>query len=263
MAARTESKAKAAIDEITRQSPEANIDFIQLDLNSFDSISAAAKTFEERSKRLDILLNNAGVMNEPYRLTKDGYESQLGTNHLGTALLTKLLLPTLLRTAEESDSDVRIVNLSSTAYNFAYFSRGVVTDTEASKKLTPNTRYGSSKLANLLHARALSERYPQITATSVHPGIIDTGLFDHTYATLDKIPVLGAVWKGFLKTIMQTVETGARNQLWAATAPKQKVRRGYFFEPVGKQSKGGLYGTKDRADKLWDWSEGEFRKHGF
>ncbi|KAK4694543.1 hypothetical protein P7C71_g3055, partial [Lecanoromycetidae sp. Uapishka_2] len=110
LAARTPSKAESAIAEIKKETPDANITFLELDLASLASVKRTAETFNASSDRLDVLLNNAGVMALPASTTKDGYEIQFGTNHVGHALFTKLLMPTLQRTAEEKGSDVRIVN---------------------------------------------------------------------------------------------------------------------------------------------------------
>jgi NAD(P)-dependent dehydrogenase (short-subunit alcohol dehydrogenase family) len=90
-----------AISDIKAKVPDAPIEFLPLDLMSYTSIASAADTFKLREKGLDILVNNAGIMATPYSLTTDGYENQFGTNHMGHALLTKLLMPTLLSTSEQ------------------------------------------------------------------------------------------------------------------------------------------------------------------
>ncbi|KAF2149628.1 oxidoreductase [Myriangium duriaei CBS 260.36] len=263
LAARTRSKAEETINELKREVPKASIEYLELDLTSLKSVAAAAENFNSRSDRLDILFNNAGIMNVPYGLTQEGYEIQLGTNHIGHALLTKLLLPSLLRTAESSNSDVRIINLSSAAHNFAYFSWGLVLDTARSYYWPTNIRYGTTKLANMLHALSLAQRYPQITATSVHPGTIDTQLFDATSTQWLKIPVVGTLINSIMRSTLSPVASGAKNQLWAATAPKQEVRQGYYFEPVGVKKGGGLFATAEQANMLWDWTEAELKKHGY
>jgi NAD(P)-dependent dehydrogenase (short-subunit alcohol dehydrogenase family) len=89
---------------------------LPLDLTSFSSIASAASTFLASESRLDILINNAGIMASPYSATKEGYEIQFGTNHMGHALLTKLLLPVLLDTAKQPGADVRVVTLSSVGH---------------------------------------------------------------------------------------------------------------------------------------------------
>lgn len=115
MGARTASKAENAIAEIKKEVPEANIKFLELDLASLESVKKAAESFTASESRLDVLLNNAGVMALPPGTTNDGYEIQFGTNHIGHAALTKLLMPTLQRTAKDG-GNVRIVNLSSAGH---------------------------------------------------------------------------------------------------------------------------------------------------
>lgn len=116
LAARTQSKAEAAIAEIKGAVPNANITYLPLDLASLPSVKKAADEFKSRSDQLDILINNAGIMATPYEKTKEGYEIQFGTNHVGHAMFTKLLLPTLLKTAEQPGADVRVVNVSSAGH---------------------------------------------------------------------------------------------------------------------------------------------------
>lgn len=117
LAARNLDKAKAAADEIQSQAPDAPIKLLRLDLESFESVNEAAKTFAAESDRLDILMLNAGIMASTPGLTEQGYAIQFGTNHMGHALLTKLLLPVLDKTAKSgTDADVRVVSLSSTAH---------------------------------------------------------------------------------------------------------------------------------------------------
>ena len=187
LAARTSSKAEAAIAEIKEAVPDCRLTHLHLDLTSFASIKKAADEFVSRSDRLDILLNNAGIMAMPYSTTQEGYEIQFGTNHLGHALLTKLLLPTLLKTAEEPDADVRVINVSSEGHQLAP-GPGIVYDQAELENWSTWRRYGQSKLANIYHARELATRYPTITATSLHPGVIITDLYRVSVA-MDASPI--------------------------------------------------------------------------
>jgi NAD(P)-dependent dehydrogenase (short-subunit alcohol dehydrogenase family) len=116
LCARSKTKADAAIADIIAVVPRAKIEFLELDLASFASIKRAADNVLASNTRLDILINNAGVMNLPPGLTEDGFELQFGTNHVGPALFTKLLMPLLSKTVSEPDLDARIVNLSSVAH---------------------------------------------------------------------------------------------------------------------------------------------------
>lgn len=265
LAARTTSKAESAISDIKHAAPNASIEHLPLDLSSFASIAEAARTFNAKEQRLDILINNAGVMATPYSLTKEGYEIQFGTNHMGHALLTKLLMPTLLKTAEQPEADVRVVNLTSMGHYMAP-SGGILWDQKALENKLTWYRYGQSKLANILFTRELASRYPQITSVSVHPGVILTDL----YASLQKnIFLKVAVWiygrmMPFLPGHFKDTTGGALTQTWAATTAKGDLKNGQFYRPVGVPSGGSTY-AKDAglAKKLWEWTEEEFGKHGY
>jgi NAD(P)-dependent dehydrogenase (short-subunit alcohol dehydrogenase family) len=202
-------------------------------------------------------------MATPPDKTTEGYECQFGTNHIGHALFTKLLLPTLLKTADEPSSDVRIINLSSEGHNMAP-SGGVIFDTEKLLTYSAFTRYGQSKLSNILFSKALAKRYPQITSVSLHPGVILTDLYNpqNQSSVFFKytIALVAPLAFGGLKQ-------GSFNQLWAATVEKGKLENGAYYKPVGSKA-GGSYMTgyaRDEAlaDKLWDWTEAELAKHGY
>ncbi|CAK4031472.1 Hypothetical predicted protein [Lecanosticta acicola] len=252
LAARTPSKAEAAIADVKQQVPNSKISFIQLDLASLSSVKKAADDFNSRSDRLDLLINNAGVMAVPYSKTKEGYEVQFGTNHIGHALFTKLLLPTLLRTAEQPNADVRIINVSSEGHMGA---PGIIYDQDALEKYHTFVRYGQAKLANIYHARELQRRYPSITATSLHPGVILTDL----YTSQKETNVLMRVFLPLIGLFAKDVPGGAKNQLWASVAPKKEVESSYYWKPVGIPSNGSFWlATKqDKAAELWDWTEAQ------
>lgn len=191
----------------------------------------------------------------PYSKTKEGYEIQFGTNHLGHALLTKLLLPTLLNTAEQPGSDVRVIDVSSEGHNFA---PGIIYDQDKLETYHTFRRYGQSKLSNIFHARELQRRYPAITATSLHPGVILTDL----YASQMKTNILAKIFLPFMKPFTLDVPGGAKNSLWAATAPAEEVKQSYYWKPVGSASKGGPFYARnaDLAKELWEWTEEQFKK---
>lgn len=228
-----------------------------MDLTSIKSIRNAAEQFNAQSSRLDILILNAGVMALPPGETELGHEIQIGTNHTGHFLFTQLLLPTLLRTAEEPDSDVRVVSLSSMAHNLAP-SFETILDQEKLKKVNTNIRYGASKAANILFAAELARRYPSITSVSVHPGVILTDLYNPMGG---RFPLLGLGFKaiGLLGT---SVPDGARNQLWAAVgAKKEDLVNGAYYVPVGNLKRNNYYAQSEEMGKrLWEWTEGELEK---
>jgi NAD(P)-dependent dehydrogenase (short-subunit alcohol dehydrogenase family) len=195
-------------------------------------------------------------MMTPYSKTKEGYEIQFGTNHVGHALFTKLLLPTLLKTAELPSADVRVVNVSSAGH---MFSPRLVYDQDRLERYHTARRYGQSKLANIYHARELQRRYPSITAAAIHPGVIVTDL----YLPAGKSILFSKFIFKLMAFFTPNVQGGARNQLWAATGPLDKVRAGYYFTPVGSQSGGSFwYGRNAKmAEQLWDWTEEQIKKH--
>ncbi|KAL9023972.1 MAG: hypothetical protein Q9196_006852 [Gyalolechia fulgens] len=261
LAARTPSKGEAAVEEIRKAAPSTNITYLKLDLCSFTSISAAAQEFKSKSTRLDILMNNAGIMGTPLAETEEGYETQFGTNHMGHALLVKELLPTLLSTAQEEGSDVRIVNLTSLGHNLAPRPQGVIFDMAKLKECGPWERYGQSKLANILYTKELANRYPSISSVAVHPGIILTALYQpsekDSMIMRYGLKILGPFFMG-------DVPTGTLNQLWAAVGKKNEVMSGNYYTPIGKRSGGSSWAqNSDLARELWDWTEKELSSKGY
>jgi len=233
----------------------ANIVFVKVDLASLDSVKAAFKKFNSTS--LDILICNAGIMAAPPALTKDGYEMQFGVNYLAHALFVKLFLPLLLESANLPDSDVRVVIMTSLGYRMAPKS-GVdfknIKTTQDTGPGAPWMRYGQSKTADLLLAKELAKRYPQITSTSIHPGVVKTGLLSNLSFGAKTVVYLGCFVQG-IKMIES--DEGCYNMLWAATGDKTGIVNGELYEPVGILSKTN---SKPRSNpklpgELWEWTE--------
>ncbi|KAE9363538.1 NAD(P)-binding protein [Stipitochalara longipes BDJ] len=255
--ARDLQKGNLAVTDIRGAVPGTKITVLQMDLASLKSVQIAAKQFLDSSSRLDVLFNNAGIMAVPAGLTEDGYEIQFGTNHLGHALLTKLLMPTLLKTTQLPDTDVRIVTISAIAY--AHAPKGGIkfdllhTTQEENNKIV---RYCQSKLANILYSKELASRYPSITAVALHPGIVETGLSK----PMRDAHLLARLFVAITKPIvLVTVQQGALNELWAAVS--KEVRTGEFYVPVGKKDGSNLLKNTDLAKKLWDWTETELQSY--
>ena len=204
-------------------------------------------------------MNNAGIA-VPIGTTQEGYEIQFGTNYIGHALLTKLLLPTLLFTAKQPGSDVRIVNLSSDALHMAPYG-GILFDKSKLDAQSTWARYGQSKLANVLYTRELSARYPSITAVSVHPGLVSTDLYESNKKK-NLFVRCGTILFGPL--VMQNAVQGARNQLWAATIRKEQLSSGGYYKPVGILSEGSYHAQDSNlSKKLWEWTEKELLAKGY
>lgn len=177
---RSQPSADKLIQAVRSKYPSVGITFIQCDLASLDSVQNAAKQLLSKTKRIDVVMLNAGIMAVSHGRTKDGYEIQFGTNHVGHALLAKLLTSTLEATAKNT-GNVRIVWNTSLGYGLhpkggILFDK-VKTDQKDIAHLGGRwIRYGQSKLANLLYARSFAKHHPTITSVSIHPGVSATGL---------------------------------------------------------------------------------------
>jgi NAD(P)-dependent dehydrogenase (short-subunit alcohol dehydrogenase family) len=254
LAARTEAKADSAIKTIKEEVPEAIISYIELDLGSFASVKRAADTITKSTDRLDVLMNNAGIMATPASLTEDGYESQFGTNHMGHALLTRLLLPTLQKTAKEQGdkADVRIVFLSSEGHKLAPKGGLVLPECKTDmQSYSTFTRYGQSKLANLLYAKELASRYPEIKTMVVHPGGVNTGLIR---GPVESYPLFKAPMQVLGKVLGVSVSHGALTQLFAATSKDAKT--GTYYVPTAKADLGSANARDDKlAKELWEYTQ--------
>lgn len=206
-------KAQAALAEIQEEILDAPAEIMQLDLAGLDSEHQFVERFKAEYDRLDLLINNAGIMMVPYGTTEDGFESQFGTNHLGHFALTGLLLDLLL-----AAPDGRVVNLSSTAHRLGSVDFGNLMF-ENGEGYTPSRAYGRSKLANLLFTYELQRRFQangkETMAVAAHPGWTETNLHQHAGSLC------------FLnRFIAQQPPMGALPTLYAATATdvmKQQV----------------------------------------
>ncbi|KAH3951034.1 hypothetical protein HBI56_088630 [Parastagonospora nodorum] len=260
---RNVAAADTLISTIKALHPYVGLTFIPMDLLSLRSVKEAiAKSFNH--DHLDILLNNAGIMAKPPGLSVDGYEIQFATNHLGHAMLTKQLMPFLLKASEAPDSDVRIICNTSDGYEISRMIKGGISFAELESGSTMSRtllgqwqRYGQSKLANILFAAELARRYPQIKSVAIHPGVVETPLLTDL-AGFDKYFTL---WTCKLQGVpIMKPHEGAYNQLWcAAGAKKEVLRNGGFYRPVGRDDTDTLKGEGSNAElaaKLWDWTDG-------
>ncbi|KAE8369982.1 hypothetical protein BDV27DRAFT_120157 [Aspergillus caelatus] len=256
LAARSKDKATKAIKDLQEGNPKgADVHFLQLDLASFESVKAAAANFLSRESRLDILVNNAGIMMTPEGLTKEGYEIQFGTNVLGPALFTQLLLPTLRQTAK-ANPQTRVVMLGSAAHVRApsdVYKFDELRTTGSSRHTTQ--RYTTSKLADLHYAKALAERETEVKIIPVHPGMVATNLHHASTGTFLK-PFLYTA--GFL--FATPVEKGALSQIWAAVSPDAKS--GQYYGPIGKAESGSkLAQDHGLQEKLFKWVQDQLVGH--
>ena len=255
LACRSMDKAEVALTEIQAEIPGAPTEIMQLDLASLASVHQFAAEFKAKYERLDVLVNNAGIMWAPYGLTENGFESQFGTNHLGHFALTGLLINLLLSTPGS-----RVVNVSSIGHRTGNmdFDNLMFTNGQGYSR---HGAYGRSKLANLLFTYELQRRYETIgadaIATAAHPGGSNTNLGRHVE---DRWFMKAS--RPFMDRLVQGADMGALPTIRAAVDPQAKG--GDYYGPGGFMEQGGYpvlvqssKASHDLADaqKLWQISE--------
>ena len=222
MAVRDPERGAAAAARIHASVPDAELEVRIVDLASLASVRTFADAFGREHDRLDLLINNAGIMACPLGYTVDGFELQFGTNHLGHFLLTNLLLPAL-----EAGESTRVVSVSSAGHRF-----GDVDLVDYNFEVTPYEpwlAYGRAKTANALFAVELDHLYADsLHAFSLHPGGIQTELARHL--TEESLGTLIAAMPADQPTIWKSIPAGAATSVWAATAPELEDHGGAYLE---------------------------------
>lgn len=254
MTARDPERGRAALERVSGQA-----ELVDLDLADLGSVRDAAADVRKRTgDRLHVLMNNAGVMATPRGSTVDRFELQIGTNHLGPAALTWLLMPAL-RGAGAADDPARVVTVSSIAHN-----RGGLDPDDLNferRRYSPAAGYGASKLANLLFTAELDRRLraagDPVISVAAHPGSTQSELLGNSLR--QRSALLGRLARPINAVVTQPVRTGVLPQLAAATSPQ--VRGGDYIGPRGPFEVAGRPGPArrsgaardaDLARRLWD-----------
>jgi NAD(P)-dependent dehydrogenase (short-subunit alcohol dehydrogenase family) len=253
LACRNMDRAEAALSQITEEIPDAAAEVIQLDLASLKSIRQFADKFKARYDRLDVLLNNAGIMFGPYVLTEDGFESTFGVDHLGHFALTGLLLDTLKETPSS-----RVVNVTSFAHTSGEMD---FDDLMFEEGYNPGEAYPRAKLANVLFTYELQRRFESTgidcISVAVNPGFVRTGWLRH----MRERNRFQAFFIGIgLRILGQSVEMGTLSLLRPAVDPEAEGGEYYSTDgrfggyPVRAESSEASHNEED-AKKLWEVSE--------
>jgi NAD(P)-dependent dehydrogenase (short-subunit alcohol dehydrogenase family) len=258
LAARNTDALGEADRWIHAEVPDAKTATVQLDLTSLTSVRTAAGKIREATPVIDILMNNAGVMFTPFSRTQDGFEIQLGTNHLGHFEFTRLLTPQLSAAA-----GARIVILSSGGHVMGDID--VDDPNWEDREYDKFVAYGASKTANILHAKEADRRWCElgIRAYAVHPGTVATSLARHMsksdFSQLRKYAVASGAERGehtdgYLD--FTTPEYGSATQVWAAVSPELADRGGEYLESCGVCNAVAPYADDaEHAAELWALSE--------
>jgi NAD(P)-dependent dehydrogenase (short-subunit alcohol dehydrogenase family) len=240
LAARSEAKTRAVVEEIARATPNAKPEFLALDLGEFASIRRCADDFLRRDLPLGLLINNAGVAGHR-GLTASGFELTFGTNHVGHFLFTSLLLERVKKSAP-----ARVVTVASRAH---YGAKGI--DFEAVRRPTRSIsgidEYGVSKLANVLFSAELARRLQGtgVTTYSLHPGVVASDIWR-------RIP---PPFQWVMKLFMLSNEDGAKTTLHCATSAEAGAETGLYYDKCQKKRPSALARDTDLAGELWRRSE--------
>ena len=239
MACRDRDRGEAAQREIKQSTGNDAVELMVCDLASQASMRQFAADFKQRHDRLDVLVNNAGVLLRERSLNEDGIESTFAVNHLGYFLVTNLLLDVL-----KKSSPSRIVNVSSTAHKYGKLDIG---GWVAGRDYSAFGAYSNSKLANVLFTYELARRLQGtgVTANCLHPGGVGTNLFRG-------LP-------GFLQTLIKLVtigpERGARTSIYLASSPEVEGITGKYFVRRRQQKSSETSRNEEAARRLWEVSE--------
>lgn len=257
MACRNMSKAEKAKAEVLAGNPSGKLDVMQLDNAYLASVHTFAEAFKVKYDRLDVLLNNAGVMAIPRTLTEDGFEMQLGVNHLGHFALTGLLLDVLVSTL-----GARVHNTSSSA---AFNGAIKFDDLMGEQSYGRWTAYGQSKLANVFFSNELNRRLKaaghDTISNSSHPGLVIGNLQANSLAQ-SGTPILERILYGIGGPLLgQDISMGVLPQLHASTAPTAKG--GVFYGPKTMRMRGypaeqhcnSAVNDADALKRFWELSE--------
>ncbi|XP_068169877.1 retinol dehydrogenase 11 [Antennarius striatus] len=245
LACRDMNRANKAAEEVRRRSGNDTVIVRKLDLASLQSVHQLAKDVLASEERLDVLINNAGVMCCPKWHTEDGFEMQFGVNHLGHFLLTNCLLDLL-----KKSSPSRIVNVSSLAHE-----RGQIhfDDINLDKDYEPWKSYRQSKLANVLFSKELAKKLQGtgVTTYSLHPGVIRTELGRHFLPTMP-------LWKRIvyrpISVFMKSPAEGAQTTIYCAVEESLQDQSGLYYSDCAPKTAAPQGLDDEAAKKLWDLS---------
>ncbi len=241
LVARNAEKAERVREELLADRPDADVSTCIADLGRLDDIRRVAPELLEACPRIDVLLNNAGIVALSREETADGFESMFGTNHLAYYLLTRLLLDRITQTP-----DARIVNVASEAHRFA---RWDWDDLQSERSFSGMRVYGNSKLANILFTRALAKRLEGtgVTANCLHPGAVYTDLGANNGWLFQVIHPL-------TRLFLRTPEDGARTSIHLCTSPEVAGQSGLYFDACKPKRPTALARDDDAAERLWQIS---------
>ncbi len=244
IASRNDTKAAKAVAEIKAAAKNEEVYSLNCDLASFDSVKTCAQNFRKQFGQLDILINNAGLVTDKLQFTKDGFELQIGVNHLGHFLLTTQLIDLL-----EKAKEPRIVNVSSKAHTRGKIKFNTFRGEVGPEKYNGMAAYGQSKLANILFTKEIVRRYPSICSHSLHPGVVGTEIAQKN----DNKTLWKVIWK-LLSPVMLSPTKGAKTSVYLASSPDALKTNGKYFDKQKEVAPADIANDAALAKQLWEVS---------
>ncbi|KAL1333925.1 hypothetical protein HN51_062787 [Arachis hypogaea] len=250
IAARDLKKAKDVIENIRKETPNAEVILLEIDLSSFASIQRFCSEFLALELPLNILINNAGIFSPNLEFSEDKFEMTFATNYLGHFLLTKMLLEKLIDTAKKTGIEGRIINVSSVIHSWVNRGCFRFNDILAGKNYNGTRAYAQSKLASILHvkemARQLKARNARVTINAVHPGIVKTGIIRaHKGLITDSIFFIAS-------KLLKSKSQGAATTCYVALSSQAEGVSGKYFTDCNECNCSSLASNEFEARKLWN-----------
>ncbi|KAG2175260.1 hypothetical protein INT44_007748 [Umbelopsis vinacea] len=256
VASRNSSKGQEAVNEIKAETGNELIEYLQLDLMSLASVTKFIEEFKAKNLPIHVLLNNAGIMANPFTLSEDGIESQFATNHASSLFPCdfSLIFHPSLPTNEFYSAPSRIINVSSNGHRFIFCSGLKLQEMNDEKSYSPFGAYGRSKAANILFTRELDQRLEAEGITNVyvnanHPGVVDSELARYSSVMIQAI---------LRKLVLISTKDGAITQLYLATSPEveRDSIKGKYYIPFGMEKAPQQESrSQENQTALWNYTE--------
>ncbi|KAF8105137.1 hypothetical protein N665_0162s0016 [Sinapis alba] len=253
MAIRDMKKAEIVKERIVRESPEADIVLLEIDLSSLSSVARFCSQFLSQDLPLNIIINNAGVFSPNLEFSEEKIELTFATNFLGHYLLTEMLIEKMIDTAKKSGIEGRIINLTSVIHSWVKLDCFSFPELLHPIKYNGTKAYAQSKLATILHAKALSrrlkDRNANVTINAVHPGIVKTGIIRaHKGLLTDSLFLIAS-------KLLKSVSQGAATTCYVALSNETRRISGKYFADSNETNCSDLANDESLALKLCTNSE--------
>ena len=249
MACRDIKKAEESKQQTMKATNNFKIEIMYLDLSDLKSVREFATIFKSKYQRLDILINNAGIICPERKITKDGFERMIGTNHFGHFLLTNLLMDVLKKSQPS-----RIINVSSLAHTYGYLN---LDDINSEKFYFDHLTYGGSKLANILFTNELASKIEGtgVKTCSLHPGVIRSGFIRNVITRNIILKFLIVTLHPLWWFLTKNTQQGSQTSLYCSLIQHNELENGKYYSDCRKKDTRSMANDKNMMKKLWVISE--------